>query len=257
MIRSDLLSAMTSVSHGFFTREDGVSTGIYAGRNCGLGSDDLRAHVVENRGRVADDLGIAREKLLTVHQVHSPSVVEVSNLWEPNAAPHADAMVTKDRGIVLGILTADCTPVLFSDKKAGVIGAAHAGWKGALGGVLEATVQAMTKLGATRENIAACVGPCISQANYEVGAGFETNFTSQDPAYAPYFIDSARDGHRQFDLTGFTRDRLQNQGLAGVEVIAQCTYADPQHFFSYRRTTHAGEPDYGRQISAIALRETE
>ena len=248
---------MAPVSHGFFTRADGVSTGIYAGRNCGLGSDDLRAHVVENRGRVADDLGITRERLLTVHQVHSPSVVEVSGLWEQDVSPQADAMATKDRGIILGILTADCTPVLFSDEKAGVIGAAHAGWKGALGGVLEATVEAMINLGATRENIAACVGPCISQANYEVGADFETNFTSQDQAYASYFIDSAREGHRHFDLTGFTSDRLKEQGLAGVEVIARCTYADPHHFFSYRRTTHAGEPDYGRQMSAIALREVE
>lgn len=257
MIRSDLLSATTSVSHGFFTRADGTSTGIYAGRNCGLGSDDLRAHVVENRGRVADDLGFARDRLLTVHQVHSPSVVEVSDLWEPDTVPEADAMVTKRPDIVLAILTADCTPVLFSDEKAGVIGAAHAGWKGAVGGVLEATVAAMINLGATRENIVACVGPCISQPNYEVGADFEANFTSQDPAYAAYFIDSAREGHKHFDLTGFTSDRLKDQGLAGVEVIAQCTYADPHQFFSYRRTTHAGEPDYGRQISAIALREVE
>lgn len=246
---------MTSISHGFFTRSNGVSTGIYAGRNCGLGSDDLRAHVVENRGRVADDLGVKRHNLLTVHQIHSAIVHPVSHIWEPETAPQADAMVTDCPGIGLGILTADCTPVLFADEQAGIIGAAHAGWKGALGGILEATIDAMIALGAARNHISVSVGPCISQANYEVGREFEETFIAKAPDHKSYFIDSAREGYRHFNLTGFTTDRLKEQGLANVETIAQCTYANSDQFFSYRRTTHAGEVDYGRQISAIALLE--
>jgi purine-nucleoside/S-methyl-5'-thioadenosine phosphorylase / adenosine deaminase len=255
MIQSDLLAPVESISHGFFTRDGGVSTGIYAGRNCGLGSDDLRSHVIENRGRVADDLGVDRQKLLTVHQIHSAKVHTVTHPWERDAAPEADAMVTNQPGIGLGILTADCTPVLFADEQADVIGAAHAGWKGAFGGVLEATLEAMIELGASRNTIVAVVGPCISQANYEVGREFAENFVAKDQEYAAYFIDSARVGHHYFDLTKFTTDLLLAQGLSAVETLNKCTYADAQKYFSYRRTTHAGEPDYGRQISAISLRE--
>ncbi len=254
MIQSDCLSAMPNVSHGFFTRANGTSTGIYAGRNCGLGSDDLRAHVVENRGRVADDLDLERTCLLSVHQTHSPIVKTVKESWKTEAAPEADAMVTNQPGIGLAILTADCTPVLFADEVSGVIGAAHAGWKGALGGVLEATLDAMVALGARRTNIVAAVGPCISQAAYEVGPEFVANFIASDPSFAAYFIPSAREGHHQFDLPGFSSGRLTIQGLAKVEPLRQCTYANADRFFSYRRTTHAGEPDYGRQMSAISLK---
>jgi len=254
MIQSAPLSAMSNVSHGFFTRANGTSTGIYAGRNCGLGSDDLRAHVVENRGRVADDLGVERENLLSVHQTHSIVVKTVTKGWASDAVPKADAMVTDQPGIGLAILTADCAPVLFADETRAVVGAAHAGWKGALGGVLEATLDAMVALGARRNNITATIGPCISQAAYEVGPEFVETFIAKDPTYAAYFIPSARDEHRQFDLTTFTGDRLAAQGLAGVDTLKHCTYADATLFFSYRRTTHAGEPDYGRQMSAISLK---
>lgn len=256
MIQSEPLSEIPNLAHGFFTRANGTSTGIYAGRNCGLGSDDLRAHVVENRGRVADDLGVKRAQLLTVHQIHSATVETVVTGWEHGTSPKADAMVTAQPGLGLAILTADCTPVLFADATAGIIGAAHAGWKGALGGVLEATLDAMTALGAKRANIVTAVGPCISQAAYEVGPDFIETFIAKDPTYATYFIPSARNGHYQFDLTTFTADRLANQGLAVVDTVAHCTYADAARFFSYRRTTHAGEPDYGRQMSAISLKNT-
>ncbi len=254
MIQSDLLTQMNSISHGFFTRAEGVSEGIYAGRNCGLGSDDLRVHVLENRGRVADDLGVDRHHLLTVHQVHSAQVHTVAQIWEPQTAPQADAMVTNQPGIAIGILTADCAPVLFADHEAGVIGAAHAGWKGALNGILSATIEAMIQLGATREAISSVVGPCISQANYEVGAEFEAGFLDKNVTNKTYFIESARQGHRYFDLTGFVTDQLRTQKLRDVETLNLCTYADPHRFYSYRRTTHAGEPDYGRQISALALK---
>ena len=254
MIQSAPLAAMSNVSHGFFTRANGTSTGIYAGRNSGLGSDDLRAHVVENRGRVADDLGVKRWNLLTVHQIHSAIVKTVKTSWESSAVPEADAMVTDQPGLGLAILTADCTPVLFADATAGVIGAAHAGWQGALGGVLETTLDAMVALGASRNTITATIGPCISQAAYEVGPEFAETFITKDPAYAAYFIPSARDGHHQFDLTTFTTDRLATQGLAEVDTLKHCTYANAEQFFSYRRTTHAGEPDYGRQMSAISLK---
>ncbi|MEQ9143645.1 MAG: peptidoglycan editing factor PgeF [Parvibaculaceae bacterium] len=254
MLQSSKLAGNERIAHGFFTREGGVSGGIYAGRNCGLGSDDLRTHVEENRGRVADDLGVERTHLLTVHQIHSPDVVTVTGPWAPSANPQADAMVTSRPGIALGILTADCVPVLFADAEAGVIGAAHAGWKGALGGVLNATLDAMTALGATRGTITAAIGPAISQTNYEVGPEFKDRFIETDTGWAGYFIPSARDGFYQFDLIAFVADSLANEKLAEVDRLNVCTYADANRFFSFRRTTHAGEPDYGRQMSAIALK---
>lgn len=253
MIKSEALSALTQISHGFFTRHGGASTGIYAGRNCGLGSDDLKARVLENRGRTADELNVSRDHLVTVHQVHSPTVITATKSWPHADAPKGDALVTATPGLALGILTADCTPILFVDPDKGVIGAAHAGWKGAIGGVLEATVEAMVQLGAKRDQIVSCIGPTISQANYEVGPEFERQFVEQETQSAAYFIPSARDGHFQFDLPGFVANRLGALGVAEVENTSLCTYADPDRFFSFRRTTHVGEPDYGRQISAIAL----
>ncbi len=255
MIQSDVLSAFPNIAHGFFTREGGTSSGIYEGRNCGLGSDDLRANVIENRGRTADDMGVPRDHLLTVYQVHSPNVIIADKPWTSDASPEGDALVTATSGLALGILTADCTPILFADPHTGVIGAAHAGWKGAIGGVLEATVDAMTSLGAKREQISCSIGPTISQANYEVGAEFQKQFVAETPDNNIYFIPSARENHFQFDLPHFVADRLGSLGVNRVDNTNLCTYADAKRFFSYRRTTHAGEPDYGRQISSIALQD--
>eukprot|EP00435_Cladocopium_sp_Y103_P078733 s1_g2472.t1 len=232
----------------------GTSSGIYAGRNCGLGSDDLRANVIENRGQTADELGVPRDHLLTVYQVHSPQVIVATKPWSHDEAPEGDAIVTATPGLALGILTADCTPVLFAEPEAGVIGAAHAGWKGAIGGVLEATVNAMTSLGAERERIDCSIGPTISQANYEVGPEFQKHFVDEAPGNGRFFVSSARENHFQFDLPGFVSDRLGRLGLHKIDDTKLCTYADAKRFFSFRRTTHAGEPDYGRQISSIALK---
>lgn len=254
MIQSDRLSAFPNIAHGFFTREGGTSTGIYEGRNCGLGSDDLRANVIENRGRTADDLGVPRDHLLTVYQVHSPKVIVADRPWAHDTAPEGDALVTATKGLALGILTADCTPILFADPRANVIGAAHAGWKGAIGGVLEATVNAMTSLGADRDQIVCAIGPTISQANYEVGPEFQAQFVAKAAENGVYFTPSARENHHQFDLPRFVADRLGALGIGTIHNTNLCTYADAKRFFSYRRTTHAGEPDYGRQISSIALR---
>jgi len=211
--------------------------------------------VIENRGRTADDLGVPRDHLLTVYQVHSPNVIVADKPWAADAAPEGDALVTATRGLALGILTADCTPILFADPEAGVIGAAHAGWKGAIGGVLEATIDAMTSLGAKPAQISCSVGPTISQANYEVGPEFQKQFVAEAPDNNIYFIPSARENHFQFDLSRFVADRLDRLGINSIDNINLCTYADATRFFSYRRTTHAGESDYGRQISSIALRD--
>ena len=256
MIQSEALSSLPNIAHGFFTREGGTSSGIYEGRNCGMGSDDLRANVIENRGRTADDLGVLRDNLLTVYQIHSPNVVVATNPWAADAAPEGDALVTATKGLALGILTADCTPILFADPEAGVVGAAHAGWKGAIGGVLEATVDAMTSLGANRARISCSIGPTISQANYEVGPEFQKQFVTETPDNSVYFIPSAREDHFQFDLPRFVADRLGGLGINSVDNTGLCTYADAKRFFSFRRTTHAGESDYGRQISSIALLDT-
>lgn len=239
------------IRHGFFTREGGVSTGIYEGLNVGLGSNDVRDAVLENRARVAGWFDLPPEKLVTVHQVHSPDVQVIDGEWSGDRAK-VDAMVTATPGVVLGVLSADCGPILFADAKAGVIGAAHAGWRGALTGVLENTVDAMVALGANREAITACLGPSISSASYEVGPEFVERFVTTDPAYASFFTPSQKEGHAMFDLPGLTLLRLKKAGVQ-AESLGLCTYPDAARFFSYRRTTHAGEPDYGRQISAIAL----
>lgn len=239
------------VRHGFFTRRGGASSGLFAGLNCGFGSSDQGEIVAINRARVAEAMGVAADRLAGVHQVHSPDVVTVTAAEQAGQTDHlrADALVTAVPGIALSVLTADCQPVLFADAQAGVIGAAHAGWKGALSGVLEATVDAMRDLGATQ--IRAVIGPSISQRAYEVGWDFMENFTAEDPEYQRFFSNGPND-KPMFDLPGFGLSRLR---AAGVEAawIGHCTYSDPERFFSYRRTTHQNEPDYGRLISAIAL----
>lgn len=254
MLTAKPLDVLSHVRHGFFTREGGVSKGIYASLNCGYGSDDNTENVRENRARVAEKLSVEREKLLTVYQIHSPTVVEVTEPWTPDTAPQADAMVTAAPGIALGILTADCAPVLFADKKARVIGAAHAGWKGAVTGVLEATVEAMVSLGAERGNIAAAIGPCISKESYEVGPEFHERFLSEADENARWFEPSEKAGHFMFDLPGYVEARLEASDIGTVATLGKCTYQDEKRFFSFRRTTHRKEKDYGRQISALMLR---
>jgi YfiH family protein len=247
-----LLAAFPSIRHGFFTRRGGVSTGIYASLNCGLGSSDDRAAILENRARVTAALGIPAGRLATPHQIHSPDAVVVDTVWEPGKGPKADAVVTRIPGIALGVGSADCGPTLFADGEAGVIGASHSGWRGALSGVLEATVAAMEGLGAKRERIVAVLGPTISRANYEVGAEFVAAFEKADQRNMRFFSPATRPGHMMFDLPAYVVARLNAAGVTAAD-MALCTYADPERFFSYRRTTHRGEPDYGRLLSAIAI----
>lgn len=255
-VRSTLLdevSAGSGISHGFFSRSGGVSEGLYRGLNVGLGSNDHRAHVLENRARVSRWFDLQADRLVTVHQVHSPRV-HIATTDNREQRPEADALVSRTPGLAIGVLTADCGPVLFADPEAGVIGAAHAGWRGAFDGVLESTVAAMQGLGARPDRIAAVLGPSISQANYEVGPEFVDRFIRNDPAHASYFLASPKPGHAMFDLRQFTLDRLRAAGLK-ADMLADCTYADEEAWFSYRRSTHRNEPDYGRQISAIAIKE--
>lgn len=254
-LRSPVLDEFASngVRHGFFTRRGGVSDGIYAGLNVGTGSNDDPQRVAENRRRVAGWMGTAPDRLVTVHQVHSPHAVVVETPFG-GERPKADAMVTDRPGLALGVLAADCGPVLYADPQARVIGAAHAGWQGALTGVLEATVEAMERLGARRDRIAAVLGPSIGQDSYEVGPEFFARFRAADAANADYFAASQKPGHFMFDLNGYTIDRLKAAGVAAYG-LGRCTYADEALFFSYRRTTHRAEPDYGRQISAIVLED--
>jgi YfiH family protein len=252
MIQASSLSVLTNVRHAFFTREGGVSDGIYASLNGGLGSRDAAENVQENRSRMAAALGVAPARFLTCYQIHSPNVVVADTPWAREATPEADAIVTREVGLAIGVLTADCGPVLFADGEAGVIGAAHSGWKGAIGGVLEATIDAMEKLGAKRGNIRAALGPLIRQDNYEVGPEFVARYTADDPGNARYFRPSQKDGHAMFDLPSYIAARMARAGVA-FEDLALCTYADPQRFFSYRRTTHRAEPDYGRHVNAIVL----
>ena len=247
------LSALTNIRHAWFTRQGGVSEGpLYASLNGGMGSQDERAAVLENRRRMADHMGVQPERFLSVWQVHSPDVVAVEGPW-PGERPKADALVTAAPDLAITVATADCGPVLFADAKAGVIGAAHAGWQGAIKGVLEATVAAMEGLGARRAAITATIGPMLSQKNYEVGPEFVARFQAQDAANARYFLPSPKPGHAMFDLPAYNVMRLQRAGVGQVNDLALCTYADEERFFSYRRTTHRSEPDYGRLICAIAL----
>ena len=254
MITSDALT-LPGIAHGFFTREGGHSRGIFASLNCGMGSGDDKDTVRRNRAVAAGKLGVSEPNLVTVHQVHSPAVHVATGPWTAEGRPRADAMVTKQPGLAIGILTADCGPVLFADAEAGVIGAAHAGWKGALSGVTAATLDAMEGLGAERARIVAVIGPMISQSAYEVGPEFPAHFLAQDATNQRYFASSQRAGHAMFDLPGYLASRLRREGAGQVINLGLCTFADASRFFSYRRTTHRGEADYGRQISAIALRE--
>ena len=235
---------------GSFTRKGGASSGVFDGLNCGLGSSDQAEVVQINRARVAEAMQVPPDHLVTVHQVHSPDVEIVHGPL--NTSPKADAMVTDTPGVALAILTADCQPVLFADAEAGVIGAAHAGWRGALDGVLEATLDAMTDLGATRDRISAVIGPSISQGAYEVGPEFIDAFLDQDPDNSRFFANGTGDRY-QFDLTGYGVHRLRAAGVGHAEWTRHCTYSDPDRFFSYRRATHAKEADYGRLISTIRL----
>ncbi len=241
--------------HAFFTRAGGVSQGIFASLNCGFGSSDDPTKVAENRGRAMASLGLSADRLVTCYQVHGPEVVIVENAWRCEDHPRADAMVTRQRGIALGILTADCAPVLFADAQARVIGAAHAGWRGALAGVLEATVAAMRTLGAIPERIVAGIGPCIGQRSYEVGVEFPAPFLADDPQSAAFFEAAPRAGHFLFDLPAYVEARLQRLGLAGIARCGGDTAADADRFFSYRRSRLRNEPDYGRELSAICLPE--
>jgi YfiH family protein len=252
-VRSPLLDKAQAqgIRHGYFTRVGGVSSGIYQGLNIGTGSNDDQTLVAENRGRVAGWMGVPASHLLTAWQIHSPDVIIVS---EPFAGerPKADAIVTDRSGIAIGASTADCGPVLFADAQARIIGAAHAGWKGAFTGVLENTILAMQSLGARRENIVAVLGPSIGPQNYEVGPEFVARFVEADAENIGYFAPSDNPGHAMFDLNRYTVDRLAKAGVT-AEGLGRCTYAEADLFYSYRRTTHRKEPDYGRQVSAIVL----
>jgi YfiH family protein len=253
LIEAPELSSFPNVRHAFFTRQGGVSEGIYASLNGGFGSKDDPAHVAQNRALMAEQIGIEPQNLVSLHQIHSATVVTATAPWPREERPRADGMVTNVPHLALGILTADCGPVLFADHAAGVIGACHSGWGGALGGVLEATVDAMVALGAAREAIVAVLGPTIGPAAYEVGAEFVNRFVEADAGNERFFGTAERAGHAMFDLPGYIVARLEATGIGEAANMGLCTYSNEASFFSYRRTTHRGEPDYGRQISAITL----
>ena len=250
-LNSHILTAAPGISHGFFTRSGGVSSGLYGSLNCGLGSHDVRAAVLENRRRVATHLGT--DILLTSYQIHSARAVLVEQPWGPDDQPKADALVTRTRGLALGALAADCAPVLFADPAAGIVAAAHAGWKGALGGIIEATVLCMEQAGARRADIIASVGPCIGQAAYEVGPEFKATFLAADARNTAFFATSEARAKPHFELAGFVMNRLREARVGCLDNASVCTYSNEERFFSYRRTTHRQEADYGRHISAIAL----
>lgn len=244
--------ALDGVPHGFLGRRGGVSTGITAGLDLGRrGQVEIGPELAENRRRAVSAV-LPSAELVTLYQVHSADCVTLATPWDDADRPHADAMVTDRPGFALGILTADCAPVLLADRSAGIVGAAHAGWKGAIGGVTDATVAAMEKLGASRDRIAAAIGPCIARASYEVDEAFQRRFETDDPANERFFA-SGRDGHAQFDLEGYVAHRLAAAGVRTIEMMGLDTYADADRFYSFRRATHRAEPDYGRQISIIAL----
>jgi len=253
MVEAQALSQLPGIHHGFFERTNGASLGLYASLNCGLGSDDEKQTVLKNRTTVAAHLNLAPAHLLTAYQHHSPDVITVTKLWDVANPPKADGMVTNVSNIGLGILTADCAPVLFADANARVIGAAHAGWRGAVAGVTDNIITAMENLGAQRSEIVAVIGPAISQSVYEVGPEFIDSFLSQDPAHQQFFTPSSREKHCMFDLPGYLIQRLERANVSAVSWVEKCTYAHEDQFFSYRRATHKCEDDYGRQISVITL----
>jgi len=244
-------AALEGVPHGFLGRRGGVSTGLHAGLNVGLGSDDDPAAVLANRD-LARDAVLPGAVLVTLHQVHSPDVMTVTGPIPLDARPQGDALVTDRPGLLLGVLTADCVPVLLADRQAGVVGAAHAGWKGALGGVTDATIAAMEALGADRARIAAAIGPCIGRASYEVSEAFADPFLSEDADNARFF-GAGRPGHLMFDIAGYVAARLANAGIGRVDMLDEDTCSQPGRFFSYRRSCLRGEPGYGRQISLIGV----
>jgi polyphenol oxidase len=253
MVEAASLKNLAGVRHAFFTRAGGVSDGVYASLNGGVGSGDDPTAVAQNRARMASALGVAADRFLTCYQIHSPTVVVAEAPWEPQARPRADAIVTRTPGLAIGASTADCTPVLFADIDANVVGAAHAGWRGALAGVTDATVTAMERLGAVRHRIVAVIGPTIRQPSYEVGPDLVAQFATADESNLRFFRPSARDGHAMFDLPGYVAARLTAAGITTIEDVGFCTYAEPERFYSYRRATHRGEPDYGRHVNAIAI----
>jgi hypothetical protein len=251
-LQSPLLSAIPGLRHAFFSREGGVSDGIYAGFNGGLGSNDDPAAVAENRRRMAEQMGVRPSHFLSLHQIHSPDAVVATGPWQGASRPRADAIVTRTEGLAIGITAADCGPLLLVDPNARVIGAAHAGWKGALTGIVESTIEAMEKLGAERAGILAAIGPLIRQPSYEVGNEFVERFMDADAENALFFLPAAREGHAMFDLAGFIRQRLENAGVPVIDDIGVDTYSD-ERCFSYRRSVHRREPDYGRHVHAIVL----
>ena len=253
MLQSRLLSDLESIRHSFVTRAGGVAQGVYESLNGGIGSTDAPGRVAENRARMAAALGVTPERFLTPYQIHSPVVTVAEEPWTPDSRPRADAVVTRVPGIAVGVSPADCGPLLFADAAARVVGAAHAGWRGALTGVIEATVAAMEKLGAERGRIAVALGPCIRQANYEVGSEFIDRFLASSRESERFFIPAAREGHMMFDLAGYIADRVGLAGVGRYDDLGLCTYAEPDRFYSFRRATHRGEADYGRHINAIAL----
>lgn len=253
MLTADSLSRLPSIRHTFFTRRGGVSEGIYASLNCGLGSNDEGGRVVENRARVMAQVEANPAQLFTPYQTHSNKVALVERPWNGEERPEADALVTRRAGLVLAITTADCVPVLFADPEAGVVGAAHAGWRGAVSGVLDATVAAMEPLGAKRGRIVAAIGPAIEQRSYEVGPEFPQPFVEQSADNKSFFSPSKRAGHFMFDIKGYVGRRLADLELGGVETLPHDTCGEPDLFFSYRRSCHLNEPDYGRSLSTIHL----
>jgi len=253
MISLSALNEISRIRHGFFTREGGVSAGLYASLNCGPGSKDDAALVAENRARAMALLDLQASALVTNYQVHSPDVVVVEAPFAAGQQPKADALVTNRPGLALGILTADCAPVLLADRKGAVIGAAHAGWRGALGGVLDNTLDAMERLGAKRKAVVAAIGPCIGHRSYEVGPEFPAPFLAEDGDNSTFFAEAPRPGHYLFDLPGYIARRLAKLGVVDVTRVPADTVRDEARFFSYRRATLRHEPDYGRQLSAIVL----
>jgi len=255
MLQASSFAVLPGIRHAFFTRSGGVSQGVYSSLNGGVGSGDTPEKVAENRARMAAALGVSADRLVTPFQIHSPDVVVAQEPWTRENRPRADAVVTQVPHLAIGVSTADCGPLLFADSAAGVIGAAHAGWRGALSGVVEATVAAMERLGAKRIRIGAALGPTIRQSNYEVGPEFIERFLAADTANGRYFKPSEREDHAMFDLCGYIAQRVEQAGITQFEDLGLCTYEEPERFYSFRRSTHRNEPGYGRHINAIALSE--
>ncbi len=254
MLQAQSLGRLEGIGHGFFTREGGVSDGVYSSLNGGVGSKDDQALVAENRARMARALDVVPEHFISCYQIHSPDVVIAERPWSHADRPKADAIVTKVADLAIGVSTADCGPLLLADEKARVVGAAHAGWRGAFTGVIEATVDAMEKLGADRSRITAALGPLIRRQNYEVSQSFVDEFRRADESHTRFFSPAAREGHAMFDLPAFVEERIRRSGIGRFEDLRLCTYADQDRFFSYRRSVHRAEPDYGRHINAIVLK---